>query len=66
MKNFDKMIGINFQNIKLNYIQEPIFRLLDYILYQFFGALTDINPYDIIQKNIESYKNSSIEVQDEG
>ena len=37
------------KQVKINYIQELIFRLNDYFFYQFLYAATDANPYwDII------------------
>lgn len=43
--DFHNKVKVNIMSLKLNLMQEYLFRLQDYFFYQLLGALTDSDPY---------------------
>ncbi|CDW90143.1 vacuolar protein sorting-associated protein vps13 [Stylonychia lemnae] len=54
---FDKKIKLSLNAIRINYMQEPMFRINDYFFAQFLGALSDSNPYQQLIDQIQNQAN---------
>ena len=61
---FDKHVKINLKTMRINFLMEYLFRLQDYMLYQFIGALSDSNPYfGVVAKAKEEFYSQQLPSQ---
>jgi hypothetical protein len=54
-KYHDKFVKIDMRCVKLNFIQEYLYRLYEYFYYQILSALSDSNPYQEGRKQADTH-----------